>query len=500
MHSFPLPREACARLLRLTAPPTARRYAVAVGSVGAVSALALLAGQALQANMLLFLASVALFLSALSEARRTAEGELERSLESLERRLAERTQALSEANRALQAEAEERRRLEAELRQAQKLEAIGHLAGGVAHDFNNILMVIQGYSDMLLADAPDSGTTRNDLREIQEAARRGSDLTRQLLAFGRKQVLTIRPLDLNAVLADTSHMLTRLIGESVRLELRAATEACPIEADRVQLEQVLINLAVNGRDAMSGRGTLSVALDPVTIDDGGHEVPPGRYIRLVVRDTGCGMDEATRQRIFEPFFTTKAAGEGSGLGLSTVYGVVKQLGGHIQVESAPLQGTTFTIHFPATAKPVATRREAAATQVASGRAETVLLVEDDRAVRAVVDSVLRRHGYAVLQAGGPKEALAAARQYAGTIDLVLSDVIMPEMSGPEMVTLLAERHPETRAVYLSGYSADTLLREGVLEPRSRLVQKPVTPRDLLQAVRGALATGPRTPAPVRLAS
>jgi nitrogen-specific signal transduction histidine kinase/CheY-like chemotaxis protein len=401
---------------------------------------------------------------------------------------------------ALQAEVADRRRLEAELRQAQKLEAIGHLAGGVAHDFNNILMVIQGYADMLLAEAPDTGSTRNDLREIQEAARRGSDLTRQLLAFGRKQVLTIRPVDLNAVLSDTSHMLTRLIGESVRLELRTASEACPIEADRVQLEQVLINLAVNARDAMSGRGTLQVDLDRVTVPTETCDLPEGHYVRLTVRDTGCGMDEATRERIFEPFFTTKGAGKGSGLGLSTVYGVVKQLGGHIGVESAPLQGTTFTIHFPATAKPLAARRETAAAQVLAGQAETVLLVEDDRAVRTVVGSVLRRPGYAVLQAGGPREALAAARAHAGAIDLVLSDVIMPEMSGPEMVTLLAERHPETRAIYLSGYSADTLMREGVLESRSHLVQKPVATRDLLHAVRGALGSDPRGPVPVRLAS
>jgi two-component system cell cycle sensor histidine kinase/response regulator CckA len=410
-------------------------------------------------------------------------------------RVVERTRALSEARQALQAEAEDRRRLEAELRQAQKLEAIGHLAGGVAHDFNNILMVIQGYTDMLLAEAPDEGTTRNDLREIQEAARRGSDLTRQLLAFGRKQVLTIRPLDLNAVLADTSHMLTRLIGESVRLELRGAAEACPIEADRVQLEQVLINLAVNARDAMSGRGTLAVDLDRVTVASELPEVLPGQYVRLTVRDTGCGMDAATRDRIFEPFFTTKAAGKGSGLGLSTVYGVVKQLGGHIDVDSTPLQGTTFTIHFPATAKPVTARREVGAAPVVSGRAETVLLVEDDRAVRTVVDSVLRRHGYAVLQASGPREALVAARRHGGAIDLVLADVIMPEMSGPEMVTLLAERHPETRAVFLSGYAADTLIREGVIEARSPLVQKPVAARDLLHAVRAALASRPKVALP-----
>ena len=430
--------------------------------------------------------SVLAFLGQALRRRRPATGELE--------------QSLAAANRALEAETEDRRRLEAELRQSQKLEAIGHLAGGVAHDFNNILMVIQGYADLLLAEMPDHGTTRSDLREIQEAARRGSDLTRQLLAFGRKQVLTIRPLDLNAVLSDTSHMLMRLIGESVRLELRTATVACPIEADRVQLEQVLMNLAVNARDAMSGRGTLHVELDRVAVDPETREVPPGQYVRLVVRDTGCGMDEATRNRIFEPFFTTKAAGKGSGLGLSTVYGVVKQLGGHIEVDSTPLQGTTFTIYFPATAKPVTARREAGAAQVVPGREETVLLVEDDRAVRAVVDSVLRRHGYAVLQAGGPREALLVAQQHPGAIDLVLSDVIMPEMSGPEMVTLLVEQHPETRAIYLSGYSPDALMREGVLETRSRLVQKPIAARDLLTAVRAALGNPQRGPVPARLAS
>jgi two-component system cell cycle sensor histidine kinase/response regulator CckA len=419
-------------------------------------------------------------------ARRTTTGKLEKSL--------------AEATRALEAETEDRRRLEAELRQAQKLEAIGHLAGGVAHDFNNILMVIQGYTDMLLAEAPDTGSTRADLREIREAARRGSDLTRQLLAFGRKQVLTIRPLDLNAVLVDTNHMLARLIGESVQLELRTAAEACPIEADRVQLEQVLINLAVNARDAMSGRGTLYVDVDRLTLEGDTLDVPAGNYVRLTVRDTGCGMDTATRDRIFEPFFTTKSVGQGSGLGLSTVYGVVKQLGGHIGVESAPLQGTTFTIHFPSSAKPVTARGEVGAAHVLLGRAETVLLVEDDRAVRTVVDSLLRRHGYAVLPASGPREALATARRHTGAIDLVLSDVIMPEMSGPEMVTLLAEQYPATRTVYLSGYSADTLVREGLIEPRSRLVQKPVAARDLLQAVRGALGGSPRGPVPVRLAS
>jgi signal transduction histidine kinase/ActR/RegA family two-component response regulator len=407
-------------------------------------------------------------------------------------------EALAAVHLALQAEIEDRRRLEAELRQAQKLEAIGHLAGGIAHDFNNILMVIQGYADMLLAETPEAGTARSDLQEIQEAARRGSDLTRQLLTFCRKQVLTARPLDLNAVLSDTGQMLTRLIGESVRLELRTSPVACPSEADRVQVEQVRINLAVNARDAMAGRGTLHVRLDRVTMETETREVPSGHYVRLIVRDTGCGMDDTTRERIFEPFFTTKLADEGSGLGLSTVYGVVKQLGGHISVDSAPQQGTTFTIHFPATTKPLAARRDGSAAPAVARKAETVLLVEDDRAVRTVEASVLRRHGYAVLQAATPNEALTIAGAHTGAIDLVLTDVIMPEMSGPEMVTLLTKQHPEARAVYLSGYSGEALMRQGLLESRPRLLQKPVATGDLLHAVRGALGNGPR-PHAARLA-
>jgi len=408
----------------------------------------------------------------------------------------ERTRALSEANCALQVQLENRERLEAELRQAQKLEAIGHLAGGVAHDFNNILMVIQGYTDMLLAEATGDGTARSDLDHIQQAARRGSDLTRQLLAFGRKQVLTIGPLDLNAVLADTSHMLSRLIGEGVSLELAVGQAPCPIEADRVQLEQVLINLAVNARDAMSGRGTLRISVEPVTIERPTANLGSGRYVRLTVRDTGCGMDRATQERIFEPFFTTKAPGQGSGLGLSTVHGVVKQLGGRIDVESTPLQGTCFSVHFPETSKPLVAIRDTAGSPPRRPRLETVLVVEDDPAVRTVLDSMLTRHGYTVLQAGGPKQALALARTHQGTIDLVLSDVVMPEMSGPEMVTLLSAARPETRAVYLSGYAAEWLTREGILPPGPRVVTKPIAARDLLDAVRRAL-DGDRATAPVR---
>jgi len=444
-------------------------------------------------------ASVALLISALSEAKRLAEADLQRSLETLERRVEERTEELSQANGALQTQIQERERLETELRQAQKLEAIGHLAGGVAHDFNNILMVIQGYSDLLLGEASGDGTTRKDLREIQQAARRGSDLARQLLAFGRKQVLQIRPLDLNAILVDTSHMLERLIGEGVKLDLRPAAAFCPIEADRGQLEQVLINLAVNARDAMNGRGTLDIAIDRVTRERDTPDLARGAYARLTVQDTGCGMDQPTRERIFEPFFTTKPLGQGTGLGLATVHGVVKQLRGHIKVDSAPMQGTTFTVFFPLTSKPVGAARAVAVVDSVTARAETVLLVEDDRAVRAVVHSVLRRHGYEVLQAGSPREALSIAGEHQGPIDLVLADVVMPDMSGPDMAALLAVARPRTPIVYLSGYPPAALVRDGLLDASVQLVQKPVSSHDLLHAVREALGGTPE-PVPMRAVS
>jgi PAS domain S-box-containing protein len=372
----------------------------------------------------------------------------------------------------------ERERLELELRQAQKLEAIGHLAGGVAHDFNNILMVIQGYCEMLLTHVEEDGQ-RRDLQQIKDAARRGSDLTRQLLAFGRKQVLRVRPLDLNGVVLETSQMLTRLIGENITLRINTGLMVCPIEADRSQLEQVLMNLAVNARDAMSRGGALTVSVDRVEAAGPGR----GSYVKLEVSDTGCGMDEATKQRVFEPFFTTKPPGKGSGLGLSTVYGVVKQLGGDVTVASTPLQGSTFTVLLPVTSKVPETVHEAIIPELASGGGETVLLVEDDEPVRALLHSVLSRHGYDVLVADGPKEALSIAARHMGPLNLVLSDVIMPEMSGPEMVALLKNIRPEPAVLYLSGYATDALVTDRVLPNAVTFVQKPVSARQLLRSVR-----------------
>ena len=376
----------------------------------------------------------------------------------------------------------ERERLESELRQAQKLEAIGHLAGGVAHDFNNILMVIQGYSEMLLSRVEDQKHS-DDLQQILDAARRGSDLTRQLLAFGRKQVLRVRPLDLNAVVLETSQMLTRLIGENITLRINPGPVTCAIEADRSQLEQVLMNLAVNARDAMSRGGSLTLSVDRIEVAGSAHALPDGSYVKLEISDNGSGMDDATKQRVFEPFFTTKGPGKGSGLGLSTVYGVVKQLGGDVTVESTPLQGSTFTVLLPVTAKEPEVVHESIIPGLASGGGETVLLVEDDAPVRALLSSVLKRHGYDVLVANGAREALSIAARHIGSLDLVLSDVIMPEMSGPEMVALLKNIRPEPAVLYLSGYATDALVTDRVLPDAVTFVQKPVSARQLLEAVR-----------------
>jgi two-component system, cell cycle sensor histidine kinase and response regulator CckA len=378
-----------------------------------------------------------------------------------------------------------RERLEFELRQAQKLEAIGQLAGGVAHDFNNLLMVIQGYSEMLLSRPLDQGR-RDDLQQIHTAATRGSELTRQLLAFGRKQMLRVIPLDLNTVVLETSQLLRRLIGENISLRIDPSEDLCAIEADRTQLEQVLMNLAVNARDAMSRGGALTIKVGRVQLAERTHALPEGSYVTLTVRDTGCGMDETTRQRVFEPFFTTKAPGKGSGLGLATVHGVVKQLGGDVTVESTPLQGTAFNVFLPATTKTPEVVHWVTIPNLVTGNNETVLLVEDDAPVRTLLTAMLRRHGYNALEAAGPREALLVAARHTGTVDLLISDVVMPEMTGPEMVALMKNLRCEPPVLYLSGYASDALVIDQVLPQSTLFVQKPVSTRQLLEAVRQAL--------------
>jgi two-component system cell cycle sensor histidine kinase/response regulator CckA len=455
--------------------------------------LAHLAGQ-LQAGLL---ASVALLAGALLRLTRHTERTLDRALRHLELEVRDRTESLSTANAALEAQTSQRQqserervRLDSELRRAHRLEALGRLAGGVAHDFNNLLMVIQGYGDLLLTRFSPDDPSRTDLLEITKAAERGSALTRQLLAFGRKQMLRVSPLDLNVVVRETSQMLLRLIGENIHLKVELAEDACAIEADSAQLEQVLMNIAVNARDAMSNGGVLTIGANIVDMPpENRYMVSPGRYARLVLADTGCGMDEATRARLFEPFFTTKDVGKGSGLGLATVYGIVTQLGGHIDVESAPRCGTTFTILFPATTKPILPAAALPIEPLAAG-VETVLLVEDDAPVRALSRAVLQRHGYTILEAENSHQALAVAAGHAGAIDLVLTDVVMPDMTGPEMVARLTAIRPVPRVLYVSGYSTEALVGKGVLPDGVDLVQKPVAARELLNAVRRTLDARP----------
>jgi CheY-like chemotaxis protein len=288
------------------------------------------------------------------------------------------------------------------------------------------------------------------------------------------------------VVLETSQLLRRLIGENIALQINPSEDLCAIEADRTQLEQVLMNLAVNARDAMSRGGALTIKVGRVELLERTHALPAGAYVTLTVRDTGCGMDDATRQRIFEPFFTTKAPGKGSGLGLATVYGVVKQLGGDVTVESQPLQGTSFTVFLPATTKTPEVVHGVTIPDLVAGHNETVLLVEDDPPVRTLLTAMLRRHGYNVLEAAGPREAILTAARHTGALHLLVSDVVMPEMSGPEMVALLKNVRPEPPVLYLSGYASDALVTDHLLPQSTRFVQKPVSTRQLLEAVRQAL--------------
>ncbi|HVH08708.1 MAG TPA: PAS domain S-box protein [Gemmatimonadales bacterium] len=384
----------------------------------------------------------------------------------------------------------ERVHLEQQLRQAQKMEAVGRLAGGIAHDFNNILTAITGYADLLLEDLATNDPRRQDAEEIHKAADRAAGLTRQLLAFSRQQVLQPRVVDLNALVSELEKMLRRLLGEDVTLATALAPGLGRVRADPGQLEQVIMNLAVNARDAMPHGGKLTLETGDVAL--GGpsaadlYPAPPGAYVMLAVRDTGVGMDPETQGHLFEPFFTTKEKGKGTGLGLATVYGIVKQSGGFIWVTSELGVGNTFNIYLPrveAAVEPVGSR--GAQMPVARGT-ETVLVAEDEAPVRAVARQTLERYGYRVLEAPSAEAALDVAERYSGPIHLLLTDVIMPGLSGRELATRLAARRPETRVIYMSGYTDDEITRHGVLEPGFTFVQKPFTPEALARAVREVL--------------
>jgi len=409
---------------------------------------------------------------------------------SLERRVAERTWELQEQMR-------EREKAELQLRQVQRLDAIGKLAGGVAHDFNNLLGVILGQSEILLEHVRDPATTRG-LEMIRESARRGAGLTRQLLAFGRRQVMEAKVISLNAVLTDIQKLLRRVIGEDVELEFQTEPKLHNVEADPGQLEQVILNLAINARDAMPSGGKLRISTANADLTEdyvAQHPiVPPGRYAQLAVSDTGCGMDAQTQARIFEPFFTTKEPGKGTGLGLATVYGIVKQSGGYIWVYSEVGHGTTFRLYFPVVETSRKQPRRVESSQ-APGGSETILVVEDDEGLREVTCEFLRSGGYKVIAAESPERALELAERHNGTIDFLLTDVIMPKLNGRELAAKVAKLRPEIRVLFVSGY-ADGILRSGAAGAREESVaflQKPYTRQELTRKVREILDAQPVRP-------
>lgn len=385
---------------------------------------------------------------------------------------------------------ETRAKLEEQLRQSQKMESIGRLASGVAHDFNNLLTVIRGYADLMQDKMSAEEPWLEDLAQIRRAGERAAALIRQLLAFSRQQILTPTVLDLNDLVANLHKMLGRLIGEDISLSTVLQPGLWSITADPGQIEQVIMNLVINARDAMPTGGKITIETDNVYLDENyaqtHFEVPIGPCVMLAVTDTGHGMDKATQVRIFEPFFTTKGQGKGTGLGLATVYGIVKQSGGHITVYSEPDQGTTFKIYLPATETSVTSLPAPQTQPVTQHGAGTVLLVEDDEPVRSLVQRALQAEGYTTLEACSGSEALSLAGQHQGEIDLLLTDVVMPQMSGRELAEQLKALYPQMKVLFMSGYTDDAVVRHGLLTAETEFLPKPFSPSKLASKVREVL--------------
>ena len=382
-----------------------------------------------------------------------------------------------------------RRHLEDQLRQAQKMEAVGMLAGGIAHDFNNLLTIISGYSQLILISLDPHDRNRHAAEQIMKAGERAAALTKQLLAFSRRQVLQPRVLDLNKLVGSLSSMLQRLLGEDVDLRLALPHDLGRVNADPGQIEQVLMNLAVNSRDAMTQGGVLTIETGNVQLDEnyvGRHiALKPGPYILLAVSDTGSGMDENTKARLFEPFFTTKGAGRGTGLGLSTVFGIVKQSGGSVDVYSEPGHGTSVKVYLPRIDEPVVIEAEKLKRNVARGT-ETILLVEDDEMVRTLVRETLAHEGYKVMDFADPVEARRKSESHKGAIQLLITDVVMPKVSGRELAGQLLGRRSALKVLYMSGYTDNAVMNSGILQTEVAFLQKPFTPAALTEKVREVL--------------
>ena len=385
---------------------------------------------------------------------------------------------------------DERRELENQLRQAQKMEAVGRLAGGVAHDFNNLLTAIMGYAQLAAGRLPPDHQVLQDVQEIMNASERAAMLTRQLLAFSRKEVVQTRILDLGALVTDMAKMLRRIVGEEIQMVVRTEGDLGGVKADIGQMEQVVLNLVVNARDAMPTGGRLIIETENVELGEvyvGEHvAAKPGAYVLLAVSDTGTGMDEETKSRIFEPFFTTKASDKGTGLGLATVYGIVQQSGGAIQVYSELGRGTTFKIYLPRTAGPIEVLRSSDTLDQAPRGTETVLLVEDQEVVAAVVRGALHTCGYQILEARHGEEALRIWKARGPSIDLIITDVVMPVMNGPDFVRQARETNPNVKVLFMSGYTEHGFSAHGEMGPADGFLQKPFAPAALARKTREVL--------------
>ncbi|HEY0303761.1 MAG TPA: PAS domain S-box protein, partial [Longimicrobiales bacterium] len=387
----------------------------------------------------------------------------------------------------------ERKHLEEQLRQSQKMEAVGRLAGGVAHDFNNLLTSIEGHVELILSDLPTDASIRNDVVEIRKAAGRAAGLTQQLLAFSRRQMLQPVVLEVDAVLGELEGMLQHFVTDNIRVVTRLNARGLRVNADRTQIEQVVLNLVANARDAMPQGGEIHVTTAPFEMDAEFARVNkgarPGSYVRIAVADTGAGMDEETLTHVFEPFFTTKAFGHGVGLGLATAYGIIKQSEGYIRAESALNRGSTFEIYLPRVDAPLRATRGPAPNGSRDTTTTTILVAEDETAVRALTCRILRKQGYQVLEARDGREAVEVAEEYAGDIHLLVTDVIMPNVGGRELSEKLVRLKPHVKVLFMSGYTDDQLLQRGVLQSGTgNFLEKPFTPDALARKVREVLDT------------
>ncbi len=394
------------------------------------------------------------------------------------------------AYRELEDRTAEKIMLERQLRQAQKMESIGRLAGGIAHDFNNVLSIIMGYSDLLLALVSPDDPMREQIQLIHDSGNRAATLTRQLLAFSRKQVLEKKIISINTIVQDFLKILGKMAGEDIIFTTYLAEKSCTVEADPGQIEQIIMNLIVNAKDSMPGGGKIIIETAEVQLDrhyvDKRIEVKPGKYVLLAISDTGEGMDEDVLPKIFDPFFTTKEQGKGTGLGLATVYGIVKQHDGYIYAYSEKDKGTTFKIYFPASNKTTEeTENKSTAAALLQGN-ETILIVDDSPSIRQLIVDILKPLGYKCLQAGSGKDAIDAVREYSGEVHLLLTDVVMPGMSGRDLSTIIVKERPEMKVIFMSGYTENIIVHHGVLEQGITYIAKPITPSALTQKIRSVL--------------